>query len=186
MPAIKRSYASVREQFAEERKAKAIADAKAREERACIVCGDMDNTTHLRCCYKGCKYHSCATCTLKFGHIGHTLDTTKIKCMLCKEHYKGYAIPNMIREMLTSHDTFQVKSNGRLLVKAGDEIVIAAISDVASSVVTSLATPQDSLFGSRDESGGSNRSSPAAEIRWQGSTEYIYLPGVLFPQVVYH
>ena len=73
---MKRSYASVREEWEEDdRKAREIADAKAREERACIVCGDMDHTTHLRCCYKACKYHSCATCTLKFGELGDTLES---------------------------------------------------------------------------------------------------------------
>jgi hypothetical protein len=152
MPAIKRNYASVRDEFDEdERKAKAIADAKAREERACLVCDDMDHTIHLRCCYKGCRYHACATCSLKFGHIGHTLERTKLKCMLCKEYYQDYATPNMIRELLESQDNFQVRSNGRLLIKAGDEIMIATISDVASSVVTSIARPQV-RDGSRDSS----------------------------------
>lgn len=155
---MKRSYASVRGEWEEDdRKAKEIADAKAREERACIVCGDMDHTTHLRCCYKGCKYHSCATCTLKFGKLGDALESTLIKCMLCKEYYQSYATPNTIREMLESHDNFQVKTGNKMLAKAGEEIMIAQVKSVASSVVTSVARPQEqrSLFGSSQ--GGSSQ-----------------------------
>lgn len=56
--------------------------------------------------------------------------------------------------MLEPHDNFQVKNDGNILIKAGEEIVIAKVKNTTSSVVKTLARPQFSLFGLSSGGGG--------------------------------